>query len=100
MGSWDCYCAICGGTFGGGQVAAKPRSAGFLRRRRAENAEHNETEDEDGASEADDDDLPGSVDSWEEDHSYDPDIITEADIEWTNTLHILGFNAAAVGLTK
>lgn len=101
MGSWDCYCAICGGPFGGGQVAEKPRSARFLRRQRNQDAEHNETEDGEGASDEDgDDDVPGSIDSWQEDHSYDPDIISEGDIEWTDTLHILGFNAEASGLSK
>jgi len=103
MGSWDCYCAICGGTFGGGQVAAQPRTARFLRHHRNQDTDHNETEAEEEANEEEEDDadgVPGSVDSWEEDHSYDPEIISEEDIEWTNTLHILGFNADAQGLTK
>ncbi|KAK0634029.1 hypothetical protein B0T14DRAFT_508253 [Immersiella caudata] len=36
MGSWDLYCAICGGPTSGAEVSSKPRSARFLRRRARE----------------------------------------------------------------
>jgi len=32
MGSWDLYCAICGGPTSGAEVSRKPRSSRFLRR--------------------------------------------------------------------
>lgn len=112
MGEWDVYCAICGGPFVQIDIASKPRSARF-QRRRAREAEkrvaegipddesvHVSSEDEDMNSgeeyNAEDDD----VDS-EEDRSYDPDVISLADTEWTKTLRVIGFNPnGSNGLSK
>ena len=105
MGSWDCYCAICGGPFGGAQVSRKPRTLRFRRRfpQGPGGPERNEHEDQDGdeaEKEENEDDDDESLESYDEEHNYDPDIISESDTEWSEKLHILGFNAEAPGVSK
>jgi hypothetical protein len=100
MGSWDCYCAICGGTFGRCRVSPKPRTNRFRRRERK--ARELTERGENGVDNEEDDDTSGSesLDSYDEGRSYDPEIISEADVEWTATLHVLGFNPDAPGAGK
>jgi hypothetical protein len=104
MGSWDCYCAICGGPFGGAQVSRKPRTPRFRRRfPKLDHAEGNRDEhqgDHEAEEEETEDDDNESLESFDEEHNYDPEIISESDTEWSNTLHILGFNAEAPGVSK
>lgn len=45
-----------------------------------------------GGGDDDDDDDANSLDSYEEDNSYDPTAITEEDVKWAETLHVLAFN--------
>lgn len=104
MGSWDCYCAICGGPFGSAQVSRKPRTTRFRRRQKRwekynpeEEAHDNDADNED-EDEGEDDN--GSLGSFEEEHSYDPDIVSKEDTQWTNVLHILGVNVNAPGVSK
>lgn len=105
MGSWHCYCAICGGPFGGFDVSRKPRTARFrsaLAKKTAKRREGGSTEDESvsGGSEGEQGDDTESLDSWDEERSYDPEVISAADAGWTETLHVLGFNHEATGTSK
>ncbi|KAL1615432.1 hypothetical protein SLS56_011822, partial [Neofusicoccum ribis] len=104
MGSWDCYCAICGSTISGATISEKPRTARFHKRRAEERREAaaaaagqdapvNEESDEDS-------DDNESLDSYDEEYSYDPAILSDEDIEWTSSLHILGFNPDANNITN
>jgi hypothetical protein len=107
MGSWDCYCAICGGPHTGVEISPKPRSARFKRRlgKKAENNSpeidsDNETYDEYEARRAtgevsEDEEEIGEVESEDEEHSYDPEIVTQESVAWVGTLHVLGFNASS-----
>lgn len=118
MGSWSCYCAICGGPFGASSyISRKPRTARFHQRqlkaatkRRERHLEpdadvssESEPDDDDEQSETGDDQSESdeeSLDAWDEDRSYDPDIISAAETEWTEKVHILGFNPRASGVEK
>lgn len=107
MGSWDCYCAICGGPFGGADVSRKPRTARFRRKMAktiAKCQERGVPDDEDVSSASEDEDGEEddneSLDKWDEDHTYDPEVITEEEATWTRTLHVLGFNPGATGVSK
>lgn len=108
MGSWDCYCAICGGPFSTLSVAQKPRSERFLRRhglgqpQSSSSAEANhsaEDENEDTTDETGDDEAAGEAPIEEitsedemEDGSYDPDVITSRKTAWLEDLYIFMTN--------
>ncbi|KAF4460227.1 F-box domain [Fusarium albosuccineum] len=116
MGGWDCYCAICGGPFHVGDgISRKPRTARF--RRRLERRLNGDTEQDTSEDDYDpEEEMPTptsdqqrnddssqyeeSLATSEEEHSYDPDILSQDGIEWTRTLHVLGFNPAAPSITK
>ncbi|GME25856.1 F-box domain [Neofusicoccum parvum] len=104
MGSWDCYCAICGSTISGAIISEKPRTARFHKRRaeeRREAAAAAAGQDAPVYEESDEDsDDNESLDSYDEEYSYDPAILSDEDIEWTSSLHILGFNPDANNVTK
>jgi hypothetical protein len=126
MGSWDCYCAICGGPLGGVQVSGRPRTRGFHRRqalkaRRAERIARGESpgsddefkDGEDGTADATiqdvgrEDDGEGSdsdesmnFDSEEEDYTLDPEIISENQTVWTDEIRVLGVNSGVEGGKK
>ncbi|OCL02984.1 hypothetical protein AOQ84DRAFT_326619 [Glonium stellatum] len=113
MGSWDCYCAICGASLVSGKIGSGTPRAREKRRKRIEKEkrklhiekerqrlqntpglgekerEKNEEEEED---ESDDD--------WEEIHSYDPELVTSESLEWLRTAHCLGFNSESPGISK
>lgn len=111
MGSWDCFCAICGGPLVAPAVSRKPRSARFLDRwaRKAEQRRerglpddasvHSDTDGSDGEQDDDDDDAE-SLGAGEEDGEYDPEIISEEQVGWTETLYVLGLNPEASGTSK
>ncbi|KAL9468516.1 hypothetical protein ACSS6W_010210 [Trichoderma asperelloides] len=105
MGSWDCYCAICGGPFCTLSVAQKPRSQRFFRRhglsqpQSSSSAQANQsTEDGHGDTTAETGDN-GAADAASiekitaedelEDGSYDPDVISSRKTAWLEDLHIL-----------
>jgi hypothetical protein len=113
MGSWDCYCAVCGGPFGlrNEAIARKPRSARFRAQHQLDRSvgardpklfstggtmcrgsvgDHGTPQDEDHED-------TGSCD---EDHSYDPEVVSQDQIRWSESLLVIGFNPAATGLTK
>lgn len=120
MGSWDYFCAICGGPFLPLDVSRKPRTARFIRKwaKKAEKCWERNLRDDasvsssssDGSEQeqdeatasaaAADDDNAESLDSVEEDGAYDPDIISEEELRWTETLYVLGFNPEAEGSSK
>lgn len=102
MGSWDCYCAICGGPFVGVDVSRKPRTARFRRRwaRAKKRQEGDLSDDEDVSSEGEPDDDNESLNSFEEDNEYDPEVVSEQEVGWIESLHVLGFNPEAKGASK
>lgn len=109
MGSWDCYCAICGGPFGGSQISRKPRTSRFLRRRAQEAIERQErglADDEsvfDASDESDgggEDDDGESLDSGDEEWTYDCEVITEDDVRWTEIAHVIGSAHRVKGVSK
>lgn len=108
MGSWDYYCALCGSTFYGGEISSKSRTARLLRARRLSEAnrqikklaeegspipdelqrEADENKDEPG----EDENEPMSMGGFDDDHSYDPAVITEKESKWTLDLQCVGLN--------
>lgn len=89
------YCAICGGPFSGISISHQPRTATF-RERRAKEVENQRLGTE-GAYEryhkAEDDDAErDSHEGYDEDHIYDQDVVSEEDVQWTRTLHVLASN--------
>lgn len=108
MGSWDSYCAICGGPFDRLTVAQKPRSERFLRRHGLSQSQssssaqaNHSTEDgnEDTTAETSDDEAAGEAplgtmtqEDAREDGSYDCDVVTSREVAWVRDLHILMTN--------
>ncbi|KAH8810880.1 hypothetical protein F5884DRAFT_897414 [Xylogone sp. PMI_703] len=90
MGSWDCYCAICGGPFCGVRIARKPKHV-----RRLSQQQNDQFREKDEGGETDED-----ADTDENENCYDPGVINGEDIKWTDTLHVLGFNPHVCGTTK
>ncbi|KAL0256787.1 hypothetical protein SLS55_009184 [Diplodia seriata] len=80
------------------------RTARFNRWREAQHrkgqADESETENDDAEKSDDVDDETYSIDSYEEQFSYDPAILSEDDLEWMRPVHILGFNPDAKGISK
>ncbi|KAH8812945.1 hypothetical protein F5884DRAFT_786754 [Xylogone sp. PMI_703] len=106
MGSWDCYCAICGGPFYGVEVVTKSKSLRLRRRERQQKQKARLAESKKEAS-SNDNNTEGGEEEEEEQESevegedgYDDKIINEDDAQWTQTLHILGFNKGAPGISK
>jgi hypothetical protein len=105
MGSWDCYCAICGGPFCESSVAQNPRSSRFLRRHglsqqasssQAESDRSTGDDHGDAEVETDDHEATGAASSQEEteedrkeDGSFDPDVISQRRTAWMEDLHVL-----------
>lgn len=105
MGSWDCYCAICGGPFSTCSVAEKSRSERFFRRhglsqpKSSSSAQASpstedghgdttaETGDNETASEAPIEEI--TEEDQMEDGSYDPDVISPRETAWLEGLHVL-----------
>lgn len=114
MGSWDCYCAICGGPLGGVEVSRKPRTARFRRKwaKAKKRRERGLSDDEDMGSEGEPDEDAGvsdegepdddteSLDSFDEDNAYDPEVISEQEVSWVESLYVLGFHPEAKGASK
>ena len=121
MGSWDCYCAICGGPLRGvtDQVSEKPRSAAFRKKwaqemedqRRGKesapgedhNTEHDTKHDTEDYTEddiEDEDDELDSDDLYDEEICYDRDVVSVEDVQWIEALHVLGYNSDSVRETK
>lgn len=108
MGSADDYCAICGGPLRGDLIAEKPRTAAFLKKWAKDKEQHlsgnqgahgprcevDEYELEDWAEEN------KSWNHYDEDNSYDEDVISVKDAQWTQTIHVLGLNPNAEGHNK
>lgn len=95
MGSLDCYFAICGGPFCGIKVSEKPRTAAFLEKSAKQGGKQRPGKEgaREGHHEAEDkDDERDSHERHEEEHTYDQDVISVAEVEWAETLHVLACN--------
>ncbi|KAJ7204568.1 hypothetical protein C8J57DRAFT_1485377 [Mycena rebaudengoi] len=79
MGNSDILCAVCGGPTTGVQVAEKPPK--FRLPKCTGDSEDESSEDEDECG-------------------YDPRIFNEADVEWTYSSLLLGFNARSTAIEK
>jgi hypothetical protein len=124
MGSYDCYCAVCGGPlYHSVQFGSKSAKALARRKRRLEKAKRRragETDLPDSENETDDFDVATSkmemadghdagdgeeeddedYDAWEQDHCYNPELVSESSTEWLDNCRCLGFNADAPGISK
>lgn len=69
-------------------------------REEAVDISHNSREDDQGYEDVDDNSDAGSMDSYDEKHSYDPQFLTENDFRWLDKSRALGFNEEASSLTK
>ncbi|KAF2175171.1 hypothetical protein K469DRAFT_743420 [Zopfia rhizophila CBS 207.26] len=122
MGSYDCYCAICGGplyTVPG--IGDKSEKALAKRRRLIEKAKRRRAGEEvpksddeaeksdratsdaamaDAENETQTQEEDGDEDDWMEEHSYDPEVISEDELVWLEDCRCLGFNADAPGISK
>ncbi|KAG8164083.1 hypothetical protein KVR01_006001 [Diaporthe batatas] len=105
MGTSDDYCAICGGPFREIYIAEKPRTAAFLKKWARDIEQHRSG---DKAAHAkgcivDEYDEEGDEEErwerFEEEKSYDQDIISVEDVKWAETLHVLALNPNAEGGT-
>lgn len=102
MGSWDCYCAICGSTFCGVEINKKTRSVRVRRQQRHQQQRGSQAvgtakDDNTGSNNADDDEEYEEVEGEE---GYDAAVINEEETEWVRTLHILGFNKSVSSTSK
>ncbi|KAJ5108997.1 hypothetical protein N7456_005672 [Penicillium angulare] len=127
MGSWDYYCAFCGSTFSNYHISKRPRTARFLRARRLsaankqaqsleekgesvpdelqkviqENQVPQESENDEKPERSDDDEgSQSSMDSTEEDYTYDPEIISKEEAAWVEQVQCVGFNPESTALNK
>ncbi|UKZ74792.1 hypothetical protein TrVFT333_002462 [Trichoderma virens FT-333] len=103
MGSFDCYCAICGATLDNANIEVGSTSPKFLARRRARVERQKRARElgEELASPDDDDEFEEEGegrDYWntaDDDHAYDPELL--GDTTWLSNVRCLGFNPAAMG---
>jgi hypothetical protein len=127
MGSYDCYCAICGGPlYHSLQFGLKSAKALARRKRRLEKEKRrrageenlpdseNELESSDDANSDNDMVFPNGedagdggeaddeedYDTFEQDFSYNPELVDENSTEWVGNCRCLGFNADAPGVRK
>jgi hypothetical protein len=111
MGSFDCYCALCGGPlyhtleFGldsAKALARRKRRLEKAKRRRARETDLPDSEDEtEGAtSDTEEDGEEEEYDAWEQHHCYNPELVSNGSTEWVGNCRCLGFNADAPGISK
>src|SRR5690242_2526095 len=100
MGSWDCYCTICGGPSCSIDVARRARSKGFkprlartLAKRKAGTVPDHEWLGLDLDANLSESDEEKEDRSEDEEYTYDRDILTEGDIEWSKTFYVLAVSA-------
>ncbi|KAI5456951.1 hypothetical protein BGZ63DRAFT_408421 [Mariannaea sp. PMI_226] len=116
MGGWDIYCAICGGPLKpvSDDISRKQRTARFRRLHRnggvegddveSQPEEDNEAQQNEDGDDGDDGSIMSedeeSLATSEEEVSYDPDVISPADVEWVESVHVLGCNPEAASTSK
>jgi hypothetical protein len=125
MGSYDCYCAVCGGPLYSYMRRGKtsPKYLAARRNRVARNKKKlagevlSDAEDEVVDTEMKDgdpsvcqcesscmcpaeEDESGSMDEWDEEHSYDPELISKQETKWLGEARAVGFNPNAEGISK
>jgi hypothetical protein len=103
MPTFDCYCAFCGGplynciTLGSTSAKALAWRKGKVdaekRRRAGKTGNDVDTMEEDGEDDE-------KLDSWEEEHSYDPKLVSKDSTAWLMDCRCVGFNANAPGVSK
>lgn len=93
MRTRHCLCAICGGPLRASRarISATPRTAGFLRRQ--------EWRQREGESTSGDSDPDSQYDSSEE-RTYDPEILSDVQRRWLDTVHAIGYNPASPHVDK
>ncbi|KAM5386963.1 hypothetical protein ACJZ2D_000256 [Fusarium nematophilum] len=98
MGEFDCYCAICCAALhtraeiGSSRPRALNRRRALVQRKR-DGIDSDAEMDDDGMSEHESDDWYED----EEDHSYDPDLVSPESLEWLDEVSCIGFNPCATG---
>lgn len=101
MSNWECYCAICGGPFYEVQITKKSKSA-RARRRQQQKRDSQLAEKGKGDDSAynNNDEYDENNDEVEGEDGYDAEIINEEETQWVQTLHIIGFDKNAPGVSK
>ncbi|KAJ5166065.1 hypothetical protein N7492_006361 [Penicillium capsulatum] len=94
MGSFDCYCAICGGSLTGAKAGSTVPRALAQRRQRVESKRQallaGEEPPPDSDSEASGNESEEDFDVVEEEYSYDPELVSEESSEWLEVVRGLG----------
>jgi len=96
MGSWDVYCAICGGPTGCGiEISRKPRTARFKRRQARKAAkivlDQVPKRGAPGKRKKYNSDPEDSLGSGDEDRCYDREILSIKDAKWTKIISVLWY---------
>ncbi|KAJ4327639.1 hypothetical protein N0V84_001888 [Fusarium piperis] len=91
MPDFDCYCAICGVVLNDSPEIGSRDHAAVVRR---EERLHRKLE---GFLDSDDE---SSYDHWEEDHQYDPDLVSRESLGWLGQISCIGLNANAYALEE
>ncbi|KAJ7167345.1 hypothetical protein C8R43DRAFT_171946 [Mycena crocata] len=94
----DVMCAVCGGPTCGVQIAkqspkARPPKAPKARPLTSRIQASEDSQGSEGSEE-------GEEESDEDERGYDPKIVNEADVAWTRSCHLLGFNARSTAIDK
>jgi len=107
MGSWDCYCALCGcplssrdaslGSRNPYALAARRNRVARIKRRQAgENVHETDAESLNEVKRLEEAlrrEEPGKrLHDYDWQNGYDPEIVTEKDVEWLGTCRSLGRN--------
>jgi hypothetical protein len=108
MGSWECYCAICGGPLGlvpefgsnNPKALAARRQRIAKRRRRLAGEQGVHENDAEGRDEAKSLLQSDNIRPHHEQSSYNPEVIVEKDTEWLENCRFLGYNPDAEGSSK
>jgi hypothetical protein len=106
MGSFDCYCALCGGPLSHSLAIGFDSAKALARRKRrlerAKRRRAGETDLSDSEDETEDSDMEweGEEEEYDVDHCYNPELVSESSTEWVGNCRCLGFNADAPGINK
>ncbi|SPO01668.1 uncharacterized protein DNG_04341 [Cephalotrichum gorgonifer] len=106
MGSFECYCAGCGGSLTGFRIQVGSSAPSALARRRkivrskCEAPIRDATPDSDSDSDEEDSDEEDDWNEDDEDQSYDPSLVDDMSVQWLNDLRCLGYNSEIPGIRK
>lgn len=96
----DIYCAICGGPFRNVEIFQKAKSARARRKQNRDSGLVENAKENTNTSHNYHDDDDRKSNGMEIEFGYDAEIINEEETKWVETLHILGFNKNAPGISK